>query len=172
MTNYMKTFARILVVITATVAPVAHSMSSADSAAMAKAVQMAVKEKLVKCGQPNRVFMKLVHNSTSSSYYELADLKFVNLVGEEHKTSLADSLNGNSLEYSGTVQIESPAYREYLIGYSNQWLNWTEGHFATVQIEKRADKWSAKVVSGPDTSGEYSEYSELTCGEIPVMPAN
>lgn len=172
MKNSMKTFARILVVMAATVAPVAHSMSSADNAAMAKAVQMAVKEKLVKCGQPNRVFMKLVHNPTSSSYYELADLKFVNLVGEEHKTSLADSLNGNSLEYSGTVQIESPAYREYLIGYSNQWLNWTEGHFATVQIEKRAGKWSAKVVSGPDTSGEYSEYSELTCDEIPAMPAN
>jgi hypothetical protein len=172
MKNSMKAFARVLIPMTATIAPVCHAITQADSAAMAKAVQMAVKEKLVKCGPPNRVFMKLVHNPTSSSYYELADLKFVNLVGEEHKASMADSLNGNTLEYSGTVQIESPAYREYLVGYSNEWLNWTEGHFATVQIEKRAEKWSAKVVSGPDTSGEYSEYSELTCGEIPVMPAN
>ncbi|MBG0869201.1 hypothetical protein H0X91_04355 [Burkholderia sp. 9777_1386] len=172
MKNSTKAFARILVAMAATGAPVAHAMSSADNAAMAEAIQMSVKEKLVKCGQPNRAFMKLVHNSTSTSYYELADLKFVNFVGSEHKISLAESLNGNPLEYSGTVQIESPAYREYLIGYSNQWLNWIEGHFATIQIEKRSGKWSAKVVSGPDTSGEYSEYSELTCGEIPAMPTN
>src|SRR5690348_16671272 len=102
MKKTMKTFACALIVITATMATASHAITPADKDAMAKAVNAAVAQKAIKCGQtPNRVFMKLVHNTTSSSYYELADLKFVDLVGSEHRTSLADSLNGNSLQYSG-----------------------------------------------------------------------
>ncbi|MBU9526163.1 hypothetical protein [Burkholderia multivorans] len=174
MKKNQKIFACAVVALTATMTTSSHALTPADKDAMSKAVNAAVAKKAIKCGQiPNRVFMKMVNNSTSSSYYELADLKFVNLVGSEQKPSLADSLNGKSVQYSGTVKLSSAARREYLVGYKDEWLNWSEvGVFATVQIEKSAGKWSAKVVSGPDTSGNYSEYSDFTCSELPSMPPN
>lgn len=141
------------------VTPVQPSQPSLDDQAL-KQAKDTFENNWIKCGDS---YFNAEGIRMSQKAEKITQLKDVSFNLSKDPVSDVDRMNG--LEWSGTVNVQAKAMREYYTEFKYPWDAWKQAAGPTITVRKGKSGWDARYIANP-----IDRQRRPTCDEVAKIP--